>query len=172
MAAPSRLFGLLTALALSALLVTTQSVAHNTSESAALTGFPNIEVTSAGNRYVGLSRIAYQWDGRINLNGGSHHRVKRWEIYPLIQTTDSFVGEWDPSLLAYSAEKSYGVFKRPKKVNLERSVQFPDVVVKDWAIEVCENHAEKLRSEDMQDAIIFAYDRHIPVEVIPRLLYA
>lgn len=123
--------------------------------------FPTIEVANNNAAYIGVTAIGYGWEAEFSIDSGVVGRVKSWKVYPAIDVT----GVGLHSLKLYAASKSYPVGNRPKHVHKTVAQLFPDVAVKNFAIQVCNQHRALLKNQGHSDHHVFNNEHKIATTV-------
>lgn len=123
--------------------------------------FPKVEVANNGSSYTGVTGIGYGWEAEFKIDSGIIGKIKSWKVWPVIQAN----GLSAYSLDLYAASKSYSVGNRPKHVHKTVGEIFPDVAIKNYALQVCNLHRTLLNNQGHPDSYVFGNEHKIAITV-------
>ncbi|GAB4357905.1 MAG: hypothetical protein Kow00114_09740 [Kiloniellaceae bacterium] len=123
-------------------------------------------VNSNGSSYTSVAGLAtLTADARIQVDAEFSGRVKSWRLW--LGLSD---GEGDHvSFKSQGVGKSYGTFERPRRVDRTERITVLAVVWQDFVEARCNELADGLRAQGMEDSAIFAQDRTLELGVTVHL---
>ncbi|HKQ31263.1 MAG TPA: hypothetical protein VJS66_08265 [Burkholderiales bacterium] len=123
--------------------------------------FPIIEVQTDGTSYTGLTGIGYAWQAEFDADTSVGATIKSWKVWPSVEVA----GVGTHSLKQYAASKSYAIGHRPKDVHKTVSELFPDVAIKNFALQVCNHNRTVLKNQGHPDSYVFGQEHKIATTI-------
>ena len=123
--------------------------------------FPVIEVQTNGSSYTGVTAIGYGWEAEFVIDSGVVGKIKSWKVWPSINVA----GVGDHSLNLYAASKSYPIGDRPEHVHRTESRLFPDVAIKNFALQVCNYNRTILKNQGHSDSYVFGKEHKVATTI-------
>jgi len=125
--------------------------------------FPTLSVASDGDSYTTTAGFASGWEARFTINARGASRVKNWTFYPTLALggVAGFEGLPKVELSGYEISKSYAFGQRPKDVDQTVGRVFPNAVVSDFAVALCNRNLENLMNQGLSKQQVLAQDREL-----------
>ena len=131
---------------------------------------PSIVVEGNGTAYNKIDPSSQNIDGkiRVELDAEVSGRIESWEAGPALRTGAAAWKVFKGT--GISRSKSYNA-PRPKTVNEEFFFSIPWVHYAETVMAACNGRAALLRSQGLDNAVIFSQDRGVKIEVAAQVAY-